>query len=174
MAFSDPIRNLDQFNVDPGMHVADLGAGSGFYTMEAAKRVGSSGKVYAIEVQKDLLPKIKSNAAHAHLFNVEVLWGDVEKLGGTKLRDACVDRVIASNILFQVENKTDFAMEVRRIIKNTGKVLVVDWSEASPLGPKTVYGEGAARELFEKAGFIFERSISAGEHHYGLVFKVKS
>ncbi|HEY4511970.1 MAG TPA: methyltransferase domain-containing protein [Candidatus Paceibacterota bacterium] len=171
--FSDPIKNLDQFNVDPSMHVADMGAGSGFYTIEAAKRVGSSGRVYAIEVQKDLLPKLKANAAHAHLFNVEVLWGDIEKLGGTRLRDACVDRVIVSNILFQVEHKEDFSKEVRRIIKQNGKILVVDWSEVSPLGPKTLVPEVVAKALFEKAGFIFERTIRAGDHHYGMVFKCK-
>ena len=69
------------------MHVADLGAGSGHYTLAAAKKVGESGRVYAIEVQKDLLTRIKNLAQTEHINNVEVIWGDVENRGGTKLKD---------------------------------------------------------------------------------------
>ncbi len=170
MAFSDPEKNIAQFDLTPGMHVADLGAGTGFYTIEAARKVGGAGKVYAIEVQKDLLSRLKTNALHEHLTNIEVIWGDIETIGGTRLRDGSVDRAIVSNVLFQIEHKDNFCLEVKRILKPSGKALIIDWSSLSPLGPKTLIPEASARSLFEKAGFGFAGSISAGDHHYGLIF----
>jgi ubiquinone/menaquinone biosynthesis C-methylase UbiE len=169
--FSDPQRNIGELGLQPGMSVADMGAGTGFYTFEAAQQVGSSGKVYAIDVQKDLLQKLKNSANTSRLFNVEVVWGDIEKIGGTRLRDASVDRVISSNVLFQLTDKSSYCLEIKRILKQGGKVMVVDWSSATPLGPKTVVSEIQARQLFEKAGFVTDSSFSAGDHHYGILFK---
>lgn len=168
--FSDPQKNIAQFGIGHGMHVADLGAGSGFYTLPAAKAVGSIGKVYAIEVQKELLEKLKNQADQLRVHNIEIVWGDIETIGGTKLRDECVDRVIVSNVLFQVEHKDNFCLEVKRILKKGGKVLVVDWNEISPLGPKQLVSEVIVTSLFEKVGLQRESSISAGAHHYGLIF----
>ena len=59
--FIDPQNNIKQFNLSPGMKVADVGAGSGFNSFAAAKEVGEKGIIYAIDIQKDLLSKIKMN-----------------------------------------------------------------------------------------------------------------
>ncbi len=168
--FSDPATNLAKLGLTDGMKVVDLGAGSGFYTFEAARSVGGSGIVYSVEVQKDLLDRIRSTGATQGLRNIEVVWGNAEKIGGTKLREAIADRVIASNVLFQIEKPDDFVIEIKRILKPGGKVLVVDWSDLSPLSPKQIVAESQAKALFEKAGFKVELSFAAGDHHYGLVF----
>ena len=168
--FSDPATNLNKLGLNDGMKVVDLGAGSGFYSFEAAKRVGASGRVYAIDVQKDLLERLRSVGAAQGLRNIEVIWGNAEKIGGTKLREAIADRVIASDVLFQIEKPDDFVLEIKRVLKPGGKVLLVDWSGVTPLSPKTVVPEMKARTLFEKAGFKFDQSFEAGDHHYGLVF----
>ena len=110
--FSDPVANTSKLGLADGMKVIDLGAGSGFYTFEAAKRVGSTGRVYAVEVQKDLLERIRSMGKTQSLNNIEVIWGNVEKIGGTKVKDSLVDRAIASNILFQIEKPDDFVLEI--------------------------------------------------------------
>jgi len=168
--FSDPSANISKLGLADGMKVVDLGAGSGFYTLEAAKRVGASGRVYAVEVQKDLLERIRSNGKTQGLSNIEVIWGNAEKIGGTKVKDALADRVIASNILFQIEKPEDFALEIKRILKPGGKVLIVDWSDVSPLGPKTPFSAVRAQALFEKSGFKLDQTFGAGDHHYGIVF----
>jgi len=105
--FSDPIKNLKAFGLHEDNIVADLGAGTGYYSVVVGKIV-SKGKVYAVELQKDFLTKIKNKIIEARLSNVEIIWGDVEKIGGTKIADNIVDAVIASNILFQVEDKEKF------------------------------------------------------------------
>ena len=172
--FSSPQKNLEEFGISPGSHVADLGSGSGFYTLAAAKMVGEKGRVYAVDVLKDMLAKLKNEAQRERLHNVETIWGNVERLGGTKLVDASVEIVLACNTLFQLEHKNDFPLEVKRILKPKGRVLVIDWKESfGGMGPQPghVVSEESARTLFEKAGFTFEKGISAGAHHYGIIFK---
>ncbi len=168
--FSDPASNLARFGLEDGQKVVDLGAGSGFYTLEAAKRVGASGRVYAVDVQKDLLERLRSMGAHQGLHNIEIVWGNVEKIGGTKLRESIADRIIASNILFQIEKPDEFALEVKRLLKPGGKLLVIDWTEISVLGPKNFFPSIKAQTLFEKSGFKLDTTFNAGDHHYGLVF----
>lgn len=172
--FSDPASNLAKLGLGEGMKVADIGAGSGFYTVEAGKRVGSSGRVFAVDVQKKLLGRLSSMAHAALLHNVEVVWANAEKIGGTKLKDASVDRVIASNVLFQITRPDDFALEMKRIMKPGGKLLLVDWSGMTELSPKNVVPADKASVLFEKNGFVLEQNFDAGNHHYGLVFARKS
>ncbi|OGI71100.1 hypothetical protein A3B84_03005 [Candidatus Nomurabacteria bacterium RIFCSPHIGHO2_02_FULL_35_13] len=173
--FTDPVKNLKALGLRENMIVADLGAGSGFYTIPAAKMV-PMGKVYAIEIQKDFLTTIRNKGIEARLNNLECLLGDVEKMGGTKIKDKIVDAVIASNILFQVEDKEKFLEEAKRILKSGGELLLVDWSDnSSPIGPgfDKVISKSKAREMLEEKGFIWQRDIDAGAHHYGIIFKNK-
>jgi len=176
MAFSDPQSNIEQFSLQYGMRVADFGSGSGFYTLAAARAVGPHGHVYAVDVQKDLLSKLKNDATKAGLANVEVLWGDIEKLGGSKLKEASLDALIISNCLFQMPDKNTPAMEARRVLKPGGKVLVIDWADSfGGMGPQAdmLVSQDKVRDIFEKAGFVSDSSIAAGDHHYGLIFKKK-
>ncbi|MFM2357375.1 MAG: hypothetical protein RJA61_112 [Candidatus Parcubacteria bacterium] len=171
--FSDPQKNIEQFNPSLGARIADLGSGSGFYTLAAARAVGAEGKVYAVDVQKDLLSKLKNEANKQGMSNIEIVWGDLEKLGGTRLAPQTLNGVIVSNIFFQVKNKDIFIQEVDRILMSKGKVLFVDWAESfGGLGPQSgdVFPEKKAEEMWTKAGFIKEASISAGAHHYGIIF----
>lgn len=167
--FSDPANNLAKLGLAHGMRVVDLGAGSGFYTISAARIVGGDGRVYAVDVQRDILDRIRTLGANEGLHNIEVVWGNAENIGGTKLREGIADRVVVSNILFQLEKPDDFALEVKRLIKPGGKVLIVDWSDISPIGPKEIFPAMKAQTLFEKSGFKLEQSFGAGDHHYGLV-----
>lgn len=171
--FADPETNLKQFGIKPKDYVADFGAGTGAYTIPVA-RMAREGKVYAIEVQKDLLERIRNDAAKAHLSNIETIWGDVEEAGGTKLKEGAVDAVIISNILFQAADKNSLAKEAYRILKSGGRALIIDWKDSfGGMGPITsqLVSKALVQSLFEGAGFKLGGEITAGEHHYGLVFR---
>lgn len=173
--FADPVKNLKAFDLRENMIVADLGAGSGFYTTAVAKMV-PMGKVYAIEIQKDFLTTIKNKTNEARLNNVECFLGDVEKIGGTNIKDGIVDAVIASNIFFQIENKDKFVEEIKRILKSGGKVLLIDWSDSSSVlgsGVGSIISKEKVRALFENKGFVWQRDIDAGAHHYGIILMKK-
>ena len=171
--FSDPHQNIEQLGLSDGMIVADLGAGSGFYTFEAAKAVAPTGKVYAIDVQKDLLERLKKEAQRQNITNVDVIAGDIEKLGGTKIREASCDVCIASNVLFMIEDKKGFLLETKRILKQNGRLFLIDWAASfSQMGPNQaniVYKDDAVKLALE-AGFESSREIDAGTHHYGIIF----
>ena len=166
--FTDPVKNLKAFGLREDSIVADLGAGTGYYSIALGALV-PRGKVYAVELQKDFLNTIKSKISEARLNNIEIILGDVEKLGGTKLGDGTVDAVIASNILFQVEDKEKFIEEIKRILKPKGRVLLIDWSESSIMSGNNIVPKDKAREMFEKKSFVLDREIDAGAHHYGMI-----
>ncbi len=158
----------------PTQSVGDFGSGSGFYSLALAKMVGDSGRVYAIDIQKDLLAKIKNEAAKSHLFNIEIIWADFEAPLGTRLKENTLDRAIISNTLFQIENKEDFLSEVARVLRPSGKVMVVEWADSfGGLGPEKnkILPKEKCLKLLQKAGFVLEKEIKAGAHHYGFVMK---
>lgn len=172
--FSNPKDVVEQLGLSDGMVVADLGTGSGFYAIEAGRKVAPTGKVYAVDIQRDLLDRLRSEAGRAHVRDVEIISGDLEKIGGTKIREGSVDRVIAANVLFMIEDKKSFVSEIKRILKQKGAALLVDWSASfSQMGPHSdhVVYKDKAIQLFSEAGFKVEKEISAGSHHYGMIFR---
>lgn len=155
------------------MIVVDLGAGSGAYTFEMAKLIGG-GRVYAVDVQKGLLAKLAAEARARHLSNVEIIWGDVEKPGGTKLRDGLAHFVLLANLLFQVTGKYTMALEIKRVLRPGGRLALIDWTDSfAGLGPRAdqVVTAPAAAAIFREAGFKELSSFPAGDHHYGLLFE---
>lgn len=174
--FSTPSICLSQFNVEPGMVCADLGSGSGEYTFELAHRVGSIGKVFALDVQKGLVDKLANECQKKHFTNVSVVWDDMDDANGIALKDASIDRIVIANTLFQIEDIQKFASEVKRILKPKGMVLIVDWAESfGGIGPTSqhVVTRTRAQEIFEKVGLYTVKDITAGEHHYGFIVQSK-
>lgn len=174
--FSSPEQNIEKVHIDPGMKIADLGSGTGFYSIAAAKLTGPSGRVYSVDVQKELLEKLKNESLNQRISNIETIWADLDEMNGTKLADNIIDRVIVANVLFQVENKENLIKEAKRILRPNGKLLFVDWTDSyGGLGPqpKDVMKPDVARVLFEDGGFEFEKDIEVGDHHYGFIFKNK-
>lgn len=170
--FSTPSINLSQFHLEPGMVVADLGCGSGAYTYELLQRVGPTGKIFALDVQKPLVEKLSNELKSRHVVNVTVMWDDLDDSNGIGLQDNSIDRIIIANTLFQIEDSQKLATEVKRILKPKGFVLVVDWADSfGGLGPAkhAVMKRDRALELFQKAGFAHKKDINAGDHHWGFV-----
>lgn len=171
--FSDPQKNIAELGISDGMKIVDLGAGSGFYTIEAAKKTGSRGMVYAVDVQQDLLNKLKSSAGLVGVHNIEVVWGNIEKIGGTKLREGVADRIILSNTLFQiaVADRDNLALEAKRLLKPGGKIMIIDWMPGGPMSPVNAVPRMLAEGIFQKAGFQLDKTFDAGDHHYGIILR---
>lgn len=172
--FSDPERNVREMKIPAAAKVADFGSGSGHYAMALAKAVGESGTVYAVDIQKDLLARTKNQADSLGIKNVEVVWGDLEAPSGSKLRTGSLDALVISNLMFQVEDKKAVATEAGRVVRQGGTVLLVDWTDSfGGIGPSAerVVAKQDLSDLFHAAGFLFEREIEAGAHHYGIIMK---
>src|SRR3990167_4777968 len=97
--FAHPRRNVAALGVEPGMNVADFGSGSGVYVLHIAEALENSGRVYAIDVQRDLLQRVKNEAHRRGFKNVDVIWTDLEHAGSSKLADRTLDLVLISNLM---------------------------------------------------------------------------
>jgi ubiquinone/menaquinone biosynthesis C-methylase UbiE len=174
MAFVEPAKVVAYFELRPDTQVADFGAGTGAYALLMSRAVLPNGKVYAIDVQKELLITLKNAIQTEHIGNIELLWGDIETLGGTKLGDQMIDFVLISNVLFQTKAGYQIALEAKRVLKVGGRVGVIDWTESfGNMGPTPdmVVTADEAKKIFESAGFQWEKDFPAGDNHYGLIFK---
>lgn len=175
--FTQPQEVIAQFDIVPGMTAADLGAGSGHLSRALSRAVGDNGVVLAVEIQKELLDRLRNDLSSEGYGNVELMWGDVEHPRGTKIKDYSVDRAVMSNTMFQLDDKQGAVEEMKRILKPDGKVLFVDWSDShGGLGPikESVFGPEEAKSLFENSGFVYDHEVQTGEHHYGIVFRKKN
>lgn len=173
MVFADPKRNIEQFALSPGDEVADFGAGAGYVAVAAAEQVGKEGKVYVIDIQKELLTKATHLAKEHHLDTLVFIRGDLEAVKGSTLPDSSVDAVIISNLLFQVKNKQALLSEAYRILRKGGRVLIVDWRESfGGMGPQPEYvvRESEASDFALGVSLKYVNNIEAGAYHYGLIF----
>jgi ubiquinone/menaquinone biosynthesis C-methylase UbiE len=172
--FAHPPRNVAALGIEPGMLVADFGSGSGAYVLAIAKRLEGVGRVYAIDVQRDLLQRIK-NESHRHGYkNVEIIWADLEERGATKFADDKLDFVLISNLLFQVADKAAVIAEAARILRPRGRLAIIDWSDSfGGMGPikDHVVKKERAIELAQSPGLQLSKEFEAGAHHYGLLFQ---
>lgn len=160
--------------IEEGMSVADFGSGSGAYVFAIAERLGNTGHVYAVDVQRDLLRRIHTEARRRGFRNLEIIWTDLEGTHASKLSERSLDLVLVSNLLFQLDDKGRVLSEAWRVLKPTGHVALIDWSDSfGGMGPvkKDVVTKETARTLAEKSGFELVREFDAGAHHYGLVLR---
>jgi|SRR3989344_4051775 len=172
--FLNPEKVIEEWDVRPGDLIADFGCGAGFFSIPLGKRVGSNGRVYALDIRPEALEAVRAKIKLLHLFNVETSRADLERERGSGLKSETIDKVIIANILFQTENKKSIAEEANRILKPGGSVIVVEWNEektnAGPILPAKV-SEQEVEKIFEEAGFSLAKKIGAGTHHYCLIYK---
>ena len=176
-AFLHPGQAVAAAGIHEGMQVADFGAGAGFFTRAAARAVGDTGVVWAVDLNRDLLPRIKNLAAGEGLNTVEVIHGDIEAVGGSNLPADTFDFVLITNVLFGLENLGECVAEARRVLKKSGRALVIDWAGSfGGLGPHPdhVISLEKAQNLFEKHGFGILSHIDAGAYHWGFVARKKA
>ena len=171
----DPSLILKEGDIKEGDTVADFGCGAvGHFIFPAARLVGADGRVFAVDIQKNVLSSIQSRARLDNLHNVDPLWADIERPNGVRVADQTFDLVLVVNNLFMVKHADDLAEETRRTCKIDGTVVVADWSQvASPLGPapRERVSPAMAESLFVKHGFSLDHAFVPGPYHWGLVFR---
>lgn len=168
--FLTPDHLVKELYLKPGERVADLGCGTGAYTIALAREVGDIGQVYAVDVHREQLHTLAGTLERQGLLNVETLWADIEK--NIPIDAYSLDAVVLSNVLFQLGDIDKMLSLVAKILKPEGELLVVDWSQShGGIGPHPshVVTEERAEELIKKHGFRIERRLPAGDFHYAIL-----
>jgi ubiquinone/menaquinone biosynthesis C-methylase UbiE len=172
-AFLDTQRIVSSLGSLQGQHIADLGCGSGYFTLSLAQAVGRDGVVSAVDVMQEPLQSVQSRADALGLQNVRTVRADLEVLGGTKIPDASQDIVLVANVLFQSQKKEAILSEGVRMLKSGGRMIVIDWKKGVPgFGPPDASrtSENDLRALVESAGVKFERALDVGTYYTGAVY----
>ncbi|MBU1039109.1 class I SAM-dependent methyltransferase [Patescibacteria group bacterium] len=165
----------DELGLSSGHNFGDLGCGgAGYFTLPAARLVGSQGKVYAVDILKSALEGVVGKAKLENLNNIETVWSDLEKLGATKIESAILDFACLINIIFQSRQNDFILKETNRLLKTGGSLLLVDWKvQPTPFGPpldNRIAPEKVV-ELSKVAGFSLVKQFEAGPYHYGFILK---
>lgn len=115
---------VEALNLTPGMAVADIGAGSGFFTLMFAEKVGADGRVYAVDIAEDFVANIERLAEQARLDNVT---GVVNDGRGVGLERGSVDRVFISATYHHFEFPRTTMAAVREALRPGGELVVIDF-----------------------------------------------
>ncbi len=170
----DPQKLIQKADIQPMMNVADLGCGgSGIFTLQAAKKVGDKGVVYAVDILKSVLASVVSKARMQGINNVKTVWSNLEILGATKIPNGSLDRAMFINTLFQSKKHKEMLHEAKRMIKREGMLLVVDWKpRGAPFGPleKDRVAPERIKAIAKDLEFQLLESFEAGPYHYGFIF----
>lgn len=172
--FLNPEKVVEEWDVRPGDVIADFGCGAGFFSIPLGKRVGSNGRVYALDIRPEALEAVQAKIKLYHLYNIEPSRADLERERGSGIKSETIDKVIIANILFQAENKKNISEEAHRILKPGGIAIVVEWNDngakAGPILPNHPH-QDELQNMFKETGFSLAKKFNAGTHHYGLIFK---
>jgi len=166
---------LSRVGLTAGMKAADLGCGgAGHFVMPAARIVGDDGVVYAVDILKTVLASIESIARLENLNNIQTVWTNLEKVGATKIEADSLDVAFLINVLFQVDKLDEVVKEAVRLIKPSGKLLVIDWkTSGAPFGPPADKRLSAdkVKQAAQKLNLKQLEEFEAGPYHWGLVFQ---
>jgi len=165
-----PEEVLDQLDLRPSMLAAEFGSGAGGFTIPLAKKL-KSGRVYGLDVQEEKLSVLKNQANLENTSNIKAIVCDLDESGGSTLQSGLLDLVLIPNVLFQSEDKKAMIKEGARVLKKRGRLVVIDWKYSSPIGPED--GRISAKKvkgIAQDLKLSFEKELSVGEYHYGLVF----
>jgi ubiquinone/menaquinone biosynthesis C-methylase UbiE len=164
-----PEKTLDLFGIEPGMTLVDLGAGSCFFALPTARRVGPEGKVYAVDIHQELLDLCGGRAAEQGMSNLELVLAQETVV---PLPSEIADAVLLVNVLHEFEDARASLLEVGRLLRPGGRLLVVDWKkEEMEMGPPlhARFTPEEAGVLLEAGGFAVQTQVEPGPLHYGLI-----
>jgi precorrin-6B methylase 2 len=120
----NPARCIESLRLRPGDVVADLGAGSGYYSFRMAPRVGEKGRILAVEIQDEMIAELQKRIAKNAIGNVETVKGTSSD---PKLPEAGVDLVILVDVYHELEFPYEVMSAVKKALKPGGRVAFVEF-----------------------------------------------
>ena len=172
-AYQKPEEVFKALNIKEGEVIAEIGAGSGYFTLRLAEAVGKIGRVYAVDVNRDMVRHLNRRVRDLKVGNVvTILCAPDDPL----LADGSVDRFFICDTWHHIEGHAKYLALVKWMLKPGGQVVMVDFKKVkTPVGPPMeirIAREDLVKEM-EANGFQLAAERTFLEHQYFLIFKVK-
>ena len=168
-ASQDPERLWDAISLRPGETVVDVGAGTGFFAFPAARRVGTAGRVYAVDLSAELADLLAERARTRGVSQLTAVHSAPDRI---PLPDRVADVVLLANVLHDIPTRT--LQEAVRLLRPDGRFVNIDWKkDDTPGGPpiEVRLNEEEARDRLARAGLAETRRWEFGPYHYGLLLR---
>ena len=127
-----PDRALDVIGIRPGSTVADIGAGSGYYTVRLARLVGPQGKVYANDLQAGMLSLLRRRLSVERVANVETVLGAVDD---PRLPPASLDLILLVDVYHEFSAPQPMLRRMREALKPGGRLVLLEYRAEDPRVP---------------------------------------
>ena len=171
--WQQPEKVIAALEIAPGAVVADLGAGSGYFTFRLARAVGPGGKVYAVDVDPDMTELLQQKIKEQRGGNVETV---LAKPDNPLLPEAGVDLIFTSNTYHHIDHRVAYFSNLRRYLRAGGRVAIVEFDRRGWLqGLLRHYtpSEFIQREM-EQAGYRLQKSFDFLDRQSFVIFAPKS
>lgn len=168
----NPELILEDIGLKEGMVFADIGCGDGFFSLIAARLVGLSGKIYALDSNAAAVEKLRHKAAKHGIKNITVTVGKGEE---TVFCKQCIDIIFFSMVLHDFEEPEKVLLNSKQMLKPNGTVANLDWKkEGMSFGPPEHirFSEAKASTLIRNAGFKIKNVKEAGLYHYIITAQI--
>ena len=166
-----PEKALDAIGLKPGMTVADIGAGTGYFTLRMAQRVGAGGKVYANDIQSEMLEKLRANAQREKLTNIETVLGAE---ADPKLPPEKMDVVLLVDVYHEFSQPQQMLQHIRASMKADGRLILLEYRKedpAVPIRPEHKMSVPEVKAEVEAEGFKLDKVIETLPRQHIIVFK---
>lgn len=165
-----PDEVIKALGIKQGETIADIGAGSGYFAFRFSKHVGDTGRVYAVDINKDMILFMNRHIRDSKLKNVvTVLSAPDDPL----LMDGSIDRFFICNTWHHVENQPHYIALMKKMLRPGGQIIVVDYHKKElPVGPPPemkMAREDVVRQM-ESGGFKLAKEHTFLPYQYFLVF----
>lgn len=158
---------LQRLALRPGLRVADIGAGTGYFSLPLAEEIGAKGTVFAVDVQPEMLTFIEEKLKAAGVTNVRCSVGEAVRTG---LADESSDLILMSYLWHELDDVDEVLAEAKRVLVGGGRIAIVDWKPGvqQPPGPPLEHRIPAERvtDALQRAGFMVASSEDIGPFGY--------
>jgi ubiquinone/menaquinone biosynthesis C-methylase UbiE len=128
----DPQQTLENLGLKPGMIVCDMGCGNGFYTLEMASRVQPGGKIFAVDIQPEMLHLLELRAEEQKFDNIEVV---LSGLIDPRMPADSIDLLLMVDVYHEFSHPALMLKEIRSCLKPKGRVALVEFRAEDPTVP---------------------------------------
>lgn len=167
----NPRKAIGLLELKPGMVVADVGAGSGYYTYLLSRAVGPDGKVYATDIQPGMLRLLERKLASRKITNVETLLATETD---PKLPEACCDLILMVDVYHEFSQPQAMLRKLKSALKPAGRLVLLEFRKEDPDVPireEHKMSVAEARLELEHEGYRFDRVLNGLPWQHILIFR---